>query len=87
MPDDPPVSPATERAVAGGNDTHRTAGHNTGAPPGRPAGKARPRRRAMAVVFVAAAVAFTAVGFGATLVICDQLSTASAFSAIFISFM
>lgn len=68
MPDDPPVDPETERGGAGGNDTHRTAGHNTEAPSGRPAGTARPRRRAMAVVFVAAAVAFTAVGFGATLV-------------------
>ena len=82
MPDDPPVNPATEHAGAGGNDTHRTAGDNTGALPGRPAGTARPRRRAMAVVFAAAALAFTAVGFGATLVIRDQLSTASASSAI-----
>ena len=82
MPDDAPGSQATESAGTGGNDAHGTAGDNAGAPRGRPPGTARPRRHAMAGMFVAAAVAFTAVGFGATLVIRDQLSTASASSAI-----
>lgn len=82
MPDDAPGSRATESAGPGGNDAHGTAGDNAGAPPGLLLGTARPRRRAMAGMFVAAAVAFTAVGFGATLIIRDQLSTASASSAI-----
>ncbi len=90
MPDDAPGSQAPESAGAGGNgahgtadgDAHGTADVNAGAPPGQPPGTARPRRRAMAGMSVAAAVAFTAVGFGAALVIRDQLSTAAASSAI-----
>jgi S1-C subfamily serine protease len=43
---------------------------------------AKPRTRVRAAVFVAGAAVFTAVGFGATLVIRDQLAPASASSAI-----
>jgi S1-C subfamily serine protease len=63
---------------SGGNGTPGIPDVNTGPEPVT----AKPRTRVRAGVFVAAAVIFTGVGFGATLVIRDQLAPASASSAI-----
>ena len=57
-------------------------GGNTGSPSQREPETARPHRPLVIAAFVAGAVAFTAVGFGATTVIRDQIGTAWASSAI-----
>jgi S1-C subfamily serine protease len=64
------------------NDGPGGTNGNTGSPSQREPETAGVRRPLVIAAFVAAAVAFTAVGFGATTVIRDQIGTASASSAI-----
>lgn len=82
MHDDVSGGEQLENAGPDGNDGPGGANRNTGSPSQREPETARPRRPLVIAAFVAAAVAFTAVGFSATTVIRDQIGTASASSAI-----
>ena len=81
MHDDVSGGEQLENAGPDGNDGPGGTNGNTGSPSQRKPETARPRRPLVITAFVAAAVAFIAVGFGATTVIRDQIGTASASSA------
>ena len=80
MHDDVSGGEQLENAGLDGNDGPGGTNGNTGSPSKREPETAGPRRPLVIAAFAAAAVAFTAEGFGATTVIRHQTGTASASS-------